>query len=98
MGYPSTGTVLVAPGTETKVFVAKDWYDYKKNVFDKGYRGRFDGRIDRRRGIIQLVVRCSWTSLVSEWEEPSGGLSLNGARALREYQEQFKTVVQQGWT
>lgn len=88
----------VAPGAEAKILVAKDTYLYKKSTFDKGYRGRFDGRVDRRRGIIQLIVRCSWSAPVPEWRDGSGTLSANGTKALLEYQAQFKTVVQQGWT
>jgi hypothetical protein len=97
MGDPSSSTVLAAPGTEAKVVIVKDAYDYKKGVFDKGYRGRFDGRVDRRRGIIQLIVRCSWSALVDEWKDGSG-LSSAGEKALREYQTQFKTVIEQGWS
>lgn len=89
--------VNAAPGNESKVLAARNAYLYKRSAFDKGFRGRFDGIVDRQRGAIQLVVRCIWVPMVGEWNDGSGSLSANGQQALREYQARFKAVVESGW-
>jgi hypothetical protein len=90
--------ISAAPGHDTGVLVVQDWYDYDAKGFDAGFRNRFAGRVYRRGGEIQLVVRCVWAVLVDDWLDRSGAFRMENAKDLARYQQLFKAVVEQGWS